>query len=609
MFFQWKVTPNGEVNIIIGVAVDRFPKAGTASAGSAAGGVMALPLAFLRRNTAMKETPNVYLSYGSLILLVLLLLLVVVHGDAHSPAGDARIRLNTIGYLPEQAKRASIAVPCEQFIVRDAKTGKDMFVGRVAGSVINADTGEELYVADFSGVRQTGVYYLDVPGVGRSGQFRIAPDVYNFAFATSMRGMYLWRCGVAVSGEYEGQMFAHAPCHLEDGWLDLVGGGHVKKDGTGGWHDAGDYNKYIVNTGVSVGVMFRAWEQFGDRLKNVSLKLPDSGKMPDYLKEMKFQMEWVLKMQAPDGSVYHKLSTKNFGGFIMPEKETAERYFSPWSSEATASFVAMTAQSARIFAPHDAAFARRCREAAEKSYRFLAAHPEEHRADLREFKTGAYQANDPDDRLWAAAEMWETTGEAQYLTDFQSRARKFDEKVETVWDWGNVRNLGMVTYLLSKRDGRDAALEREIRDSLIAAADAIVRERDAHGYARPLGNRYYWGANGTVARQTLLLQTANNLAPKREYVDTSLDALSHLFGRNVYGRSFVTGLGADPPMHPHDRRSGGDTIDAPWPGYLIGGGWPKATDWKDEEGSYQTNEIAINWNAALIYALAGFVKP
>jgi endoglucanase len=167
----------------------------------------------------------------------------------------------------------------------------------------------------------------------------------------------------------------------------------------------------------------------------------------------------------------------------------------------------------------------------------------------------------------------------------------------------------MLTYLFSKRAGKDAALVREVRDSLIAAADSLVRERNAHGYARPLGPRYYWGANGTVARQTVLLQGANRIAPKRAYVETALDALGHLFGRNVYGRSFVTGLGANPPLRPHDRRSGGDAVEAPWPGYLVGGGHPKATDWKDEEASYQTNETAINWNGALIYALAGFVTP
>ena len=125
-----------------------------------------------------------------------------------------------------------------------------------------------------------------------------------------MRGFYLWRCGIAVSSTYHGQTFAHAACHTNDAWLDYVGGGHTHKDGGKGWHDAGDYNKYTVNAGVTVGVLFRAWEDFGPQLRKVRLDLPESGgKLPDFLAELKWEMDWLLTMQAPDGSAYHKLST------------------------------------------------------------------------------------------------------------------------------------------------------------------------------------------------------------------------------------------------------------------------------------------------------------
>jgi len=91
-------------------------------------------------------------------------------------------------------------------------------------------------------------------------------------------------------------------------------------------------------------------------------------------------------------------------------------------------------------------------------------------------------------------------------------------------------------------------------------------------------------------------------------VNSSLDAIGHLFGRNFYGRSYVTCLGHLPPLKPHDRRSGADNIEQPWPGYIIGGGH-SARDWKDVQDDYRTNEIAINWQAGLVYALAGFTNP
>ncbi|MEN3332253.1 MAG: endoglucanase [Blastocatellia bacterium] len=523
-------------------------------------------------------------------------------------AADAMIRLNTIGFLPEHDKRASIAAPCREFSLINEAGGKIVFRGKTSGPVHNDDTGEDLYIADFSAFKQAGLYHLEAAGVGRSAPFRISNEIYNLPFHTAVRAMTLWRCGTAVRGTHNGIAYAHGACHLEDAWLDMVGGGHARRDAMRGWHDAGDYNKYVVNAGVTVGTMFLAWEQFGAQIQKIALDLPDTNaKLPDYLSEIKWEIDWLLNMQAVDGSVYHKVSTKGFGPAIPPEQEKTERYLAPWSSAATADFVAMTAMAARIYDPYDKSYARRCLDAARRSYAFLQAHTENHPADLTGFSTGAYQTKDDDDRLWAAAEMWQITGQPSYLMDVEARAvnRKFDAN----WGWSNVNNLGLLTYLFSKRKGRKAALVAEIKAALLQTADEIVRLRDAHGYGRPL-KLYYWGCNGGVANTAVLLQSAYRCSAKPAYLEAALDALGHLFGRNYYARSFVTGLGANPPLHPHDRRSMGQADAPAWPGYLVGGGWPKATDWKDEAARYQVNEIAINWNAGLIYALAGFVsKP
>jgi endoglucanase len=312
-------------------------------------------------------------------------------------------------------------------------------------------------------------------------------------------------------------------------------------------------------------------------------------------------------MQADDGSVYHKLTTQAFGGFILPERETTNRFYTPWGSAATADFVAMMAQAARNFRPFDAAYADRCLAASRKSYAFLQAHPEDQRPNLTGFSTGGYGTSDRDDRLWAAAELWETTGDAEALRDLEARIRAGQNQVDRDFDWGNVKNLGLFTYVLSQRAGRDEALLKEARTSLLAAADGIVETARAHGYARPLGTRYYWGGNGGVARQTMVLQTAFRISPKPAYRVVGLDALNHLLGRNCDGRSYVTGLGDHPPLHPHDRRSGGDDVADPWPGYLVGGPNPRADSWRDVQDDFRTNEIAINWNGALIYALAAFL--
>jgi endoglucanase len=528
------------------------------------------------------------------------------------------VGINTVGYRPKSVKRA-IASGGEVFVVRDAQTGAEVYRGQLTESNSNDAGNRQLFIADFSDLSREGAYQIEVPGVGKSATFRVADDVFNWPFYCVARAIYLWRCGTRVSATLGADTYTHEACHENDAHLDHVGGpAGARSDTAGGWHDAGDYNKYSVNGAFTAGTLLRAYEHFPDQLARVKLDIPESGnQVPDLLDEVRWELEWLLKMQADDGRVYHKVSTLHYGGFVLPEKETEPRFVSPWSSSATASFAAVMAQAARVFQPIDAAFSQQCLDAAKKSYGFFKTHPHEHRPDLSAFSTGGYVAPDADDRTWAAAELWETTGDVQYLHDFETRiggrqngaADQPRATVDIDWDWSNLRNLGVFTYLLSQREGRDPALVERIRNDAIRAADAIVDAAKSHPYGRPLGSKYYWGCNGTVARQTINLQVAYRLTNDARYLTAMLDAISHLLGRNLYGRSYVTGLGHRPPRFPHDRRSGGDNIDAPWPGNLVGGPWPSAGDWRDDQDDYRTNEIAINWNGALIYALAAFVDP
>ena len=544
-------------------------------------------------------------------LIIVFTLALIFACQTQHPEITQEIKVNSLGFLPDAPKQASLTVAAETFIVRNASNGKRVFKGKPGSAVMQEDVGQEVWTADFSSVNKPGKYFLEIPGVGRSVEFPIGKQVYNDAYVTAQRAFYLWRCGMEVSGEHNGNHYHQGACHLNDGYEDYIGNPGNRRDGTGGWHDAGDYGKYTVNAGVTVGIMFMAWEHFQPKLEKTALNLPETAPgYPEYLKEMKWETDWLLKMPYPDGSgrVSHKLTRLNFEGFIMADQDDGKRFFTEWSSAATADFVAMMAQAARVFKPYDADYAQKCLDAARLSYNFLKENPEDVRFVQGDFKTGGYQTRDPDDRLWAAAEMWETTGEAEFLADFEKRAADMQFNVDENWDWGNVANLGMFTYALSKISGKNPEVQSAIKENIIKIADQIVLQAQADVYRRPLAGRYYWGCNGTIARQTVNLYVANQLAPRKEYVETALDAIGHIFGRNYYNRSFVTGIGINPPMFPHDRRSGADGIADPWPGYIVGGGH-KATDWVDEEASYSHNEVAINWQAPLVFALAWFLNP
>jgi len=530
------------------------------------------------------------------------------------------IRLNSLGYLPEANKKATIISKCSDFVVKSAADGNTVYSGKVSGPFYQQDVDQTVWIADFSKVDKPGKYFLDVPGVGKSYEFEIGDKVYNFALYTAMRAFYLWRCGTAVEGKFNGNHYSHAACHMDDAWQDYIGEPNSRatagsaptsrRDGTGGWHDAGDFNKYVVNAGVTVGALFLAWDHFQDNLKGLSLDIPDTAPgYPDFLKEIKWEIDWLFKMQYPDGSgrVSHKLSALSFCGFIMPENEKDKRYYTEWSSAATADFVAMMAMAARYFEPYDPDYAKKCLDAAKVSYDFLRENRENKMSAREPFRTGSYLTMDYDDRLWAAAEMWETTGEEQYHRDFGWGTWSQGDKISFYWDWGDVKNLGMFRYLLSKREGKRDSIVADIRRDLLTTADMLVVKAKKDVYGRCLADEYRWGCNGAIAREVITLMVANKVSPKPDYVNTALDAIGHLFGRNYYGRSYVTGLGYKPPMNPHDRRSVADKIKEPWPGYIVGGGH-SARDWQDVTQSAATNEIAINWQAALVYALAGLTN-
>ena len=527
----------------------------------------------------------------------------------------AAIRLNSCGFLPDGVKRVTVLAgtdgiaPVEARVLC-AETGGTVWSGVFSPPVRTGveDTDEWLVTADFSGLANEGAYFLEVEGLGRSAVFLIRRAVWNEPYRLVARAMYLWRCGCAVRGEWRGKSYGHGPCHCDDGYLDHVGGAAgTRRDASGGWHDAGDYNKYVVNAGVSVGLMFRAWEHFRARIEAVPLELPESGNgTPDLLNELRYEFDWLFKMQFEDGRVAHKVTAKTFDYRDVPEGDTDRRFFCPWGTAATACFVAMMALGSRHFKEFDAAYAARCLAAARLSWACLRRHPDHVEPDQSAFATGGYAANDASHRLWAAAELWESTGEEEFLGDFERRVVTVEFNPGGPV-WYDVEDLALGVYLEASRlENRDAGLVARLTASLFSRVNVIVAEAERNPHGRPLGGRkgsWEWGGNGRVAGQTYQLHLADRLRPDSAHRRAAQQALAYLFGRNFHGRSYVTGLGANPPENPHDRRGGA------WPGYLVGGPWPTGRDWFDVEADYRTNEIAINWNAALIYALAAFVEP
>jgi endoglucanase len=520
----------------------------------------------------------------------------------------ATIKVTSVGFVPSAGKRASYTGNQTAFAIKRLDDKSTVFEG-TAGEVINAtDTGESVRVADFTDLRADGEYYVEVDGLGRSSPFKIAEDVFVQPFQGAMLGMYGLRCGTAVQFSWQGTGFGHGECHLGD-------------DAPGGWHDAGDYGKYTNNGSFSLGMLLLAWEHFRDKLELITLPIPEAGgDLPDFLDECKFQIDWLLGMQDADtGGVYDRLTpycascdagNQPFDPLeTMPEASTNNRRLAPISTPATADFAAVLARSARAFEEYDTEYAATLTEAAMRAWQYLLDHPEP-QAPTNVHYTGYYLTADPDDRFWAAAEIFETTGDEAALAAFEARVPMMTFPAN--WDWSDVQNLGLITYLGSTREERSEETIEALSTALVTQADNMVDASERHSYGRDLDRLYYWGINGVIARTLISLEVVSRMTGDAKYRIAGGYQLDHLFGRNYYNRSFVTGIGQNPPAFPHHRPSVGDGVPAPWPGLLIGGPSDRsspliATTWKDESGDYESNEVAINWNAALVYALAAFL--
>jgi endoglucanase len=385
----------------------------------------------------------------------------------------------------------------------------------------------------------------------------------------------------------------------------------------------------VVNSGISTGTLLWAWEIYGHKLKNISLKIPESGNgTPDILNEARWNLEWMLKMQDTDGGVWHKQTSDHFPGFIAPEKddllsEVIGIGAAPYKSTcATADLASVAAIAARLFRHYDAAFAGRSLDAARRAWAWAEKNPNVLFRNPPGVSTGEYgDDNCSDERLWAAAELYRTTGEKSFNDYFLANYAQFLPTLDNPpgASWAQVAPMGLWTYALTKHGHTDRGAVEGIHEHTITGAKMVVARTHANPYQMSMRTGdYNWGSNGVAAGYGMYLLIANIFSPNREFVDVARDNLHYLLGRNTFSLSWVTQVGENPFKHPHHRPSG--ARGAPWPGLMSGGpnagradavlaalpkDLPPAKVYADQLASYAGNEIAINWQASLVFLLAG----
>ncbi len=537
------------------------------------------------------------------------------------------IKVNQVGYYPAGHKSAVVEQDgiSDRFTLTDISNGKEVWSASL--NVITASPLSKKLRAtlDFSEVNEPGAYILS------NGADEQLVYIKDHAFADlaigAMKAFYLQRTAEPILEEYAG-VYARPAAHPDDSVLVHASAATTERpEGTvlsspGGWYDAGDYNKYIVNSAFSIGLMLCAYEMNPDYFNAMDTNIPESDNdIPDFLDELMVNLRWMQTMQDTDGGVYHKLTTPYFEGFVMPSECHQTRYVVEKTTAAALDFAAVMAQAARIYSAFDECkeWAETAVEQAERAYEWAVANPEvfyrqnEMNAEFEPaVSTGEYDDIDiSDEFLWAAAELFRATGKTEYDTFAANAPTEF-----VIPTWDKVSGLAVYTMVASG--------ERDIcKPLIINYVTPYLESVKGSAFDSPYGNRaddFCWGSNAERGCGLgIALLYAYRLTEDSACLDGALRTADYLLGRNATGYCYVTGFGTQSPKRPHQRLSAADGIEEPLPGFLVGGPNPGMQDsencrsyksslpdeaYTDDEASYASNEIAINWNASLVALIA-----
>lgn len=533
------------------------------------------------------------------------------------------ITVNQIGYPADAAKIAAFT-KTGPFTIVNSATGEIVYRGETGEAKFDEASGVAVAHGDFSSVTAPGRYRIEL-GSDSSAEFEISEQPYTALHTGLLKAFYFYRCGMDLTEEYAGP-WTHKACHLSPA---IVHGrpDRAPIDACGGWHDAGDYGKYTSPGAKAVADLLLAYELYPAAFSR-PVPIPETdGRTPDVLHECRYELDYLLKMQDEEtGGAFHKVTTLRFPGLaVKAEDDLADLYMLPVSPTATANFAAVMALAARIYKPFDAAYAEVCLRAAVRAWDWLTANP-----DVPDFKnpsdvfTGEYgdRRGNKDERFWAAAELYRTTGDPVYHEAFKTLYAADFAKYEL--GWADMGGYGVIAYLLGGEAAADPALYAQLRDGLRAEADRIANIARGEGYLVSLEqSEYLWGSNMLVGNDAMLLLIAHHLLGDESYRAVALDQVHYLMGRNVLDTSYVTGFGDRAYRNPHYRPGVADDVDDPVPGFVAGGpnsglqdacmkenlqGKPPAQCYFDHEDSYAGNEVTIYWNSPVLFAVSAFVK-
>jgi endoglucanase len=531
---------------------------------------------------------------------------------APTPDPNNAIRVNQVGYFPNMEKKATVVssstTPIDWKLLDSSKN----VVASGKTTVFGADkaSGDNVHEIDFSSYNTVGTGYTITTSSGDTNTlvsmpFAIGNNLYTTMKDDSLKYFYLNRSGMAITMPYAGRTdLTRAAGHPSDVMSNAADTWYTKQynpnytlDLTGGWYDAGDHGKYVVNGGISTWTMMNEYERAllrGDATvapyKDGGMNIPESGNgYPDMLDESRYNLACLLKMQVPAGNalagmVHHKAHDERWTALgIRPDQDPMKRYLQPPSTAATLNLAAIAAQGSRLWQKYDSTFATKCLTAAETAWDAAVLHPDIFAPLNSSVGGGAYGDNYvKDDFYWAACELYATTGKAKYLDYIKASPHYLqmpttltggeDKGLTGSFDWGNTAGMGTITLALTAPSGISASDIAIARANIVAAADKFIDISNKQGYGIPLEESTVdittatdttpgktitglpWGSNSFVANEAITMAYAYEFSGKDiKYINGAEQSMDYLLGRNPNVISYVTGYGAYAAQNPHHR--------------------------------------------------------
>jgi endoglucanase len=557
--------------------------------------------------------------------------------DVYHPDTGPRVRVNQVGYLPQGPKGATVVTEATEPLAWQLKNakGKTVAAGKTVPRGVDSSSGQNVQSIDFGSYRTRGQGYTLVADGETSRPFDIDPAPYENLRADALKYYYTQRSGIEILGSLRpgyARPAGHvgvAPNQGDRAVPCQPGVCDYSLDVSGGWYDAGDHGKYVINGGLATWQLLSEYERAGHA--SDSLAIPESANaVPDILDEARWELEFLLKMQVPPGKplagmAHSKIHDENWTGLpLLPHLDPQKRELHVPTTQATLNLAATAAQASRIYRRFDRAFADKALAAAKSAWTAAVANPARYPSEADGNGGGTYyDANATDEFYWAAAELFITTGEKRYA-DYvlASPLHTADIFGATGFDWGNTAvpgrlDLATVPNRLPDRD--------RVRRSVVSGADKYVAARDAHPYGvpyAPAGDRYDWGSNSQILNNAMVLAEAYDITGKTGYRDAAFGGLDYVLGRNALNQSYVTGYGEVSSHNQHSRwyaHQLDPSLPSPPPGTLAGGANTSLQDpyaqgklqgcvgqfcYIDDIQSWSTNENALNWNSALAWVAA-----